>query len=378
MYGHVGQTPLLAGMFIFFVIETTSMMEALLEILDQLLYLLEQQNDESSPQEYDADIRMVPMLEALAREAVNLSSHVQSTGQGAAPSAQDMRRELLLQRSLSAIARRDYVDAERMLEEALEEFPEHDDYYNHLGLVAWERGDMARAERHYARAVQLAFCAMGQDTNWRGPDGARVLRAMEGQALCLYQMGQMEEAGSLFETIAMTCVPDYQGCYYLAGEVQHVLGNHMRAAELYRLSSSEPSVLYSLALAYYSMHDIERCTTTLLRAFRANRFVCLSLLGRDTLGHIAFEGYLGSPVYAQSYLEACEPLWRALPDALEFMGRCYDHALVQHQLQHMETGQEERSWLFTHSETQALADPSTEELSRYHGLAQRLLEHLLF
>ena len=354
------------------------MMEALLEILDQLLYLLEQQNDDCAPEGYDANVRMVPMLEALAREAVNLSSHLQSTERGSAPSSQDMRREALLGRSLAAIARQDYPEAERILEEALEEFPDHDDYYNHLGLVAWERQDMARAERYYARAAQLAFCAMGQDTNWRGPEGARVLRAMEGQALCLHQMGRMEEAGSLFETIAMTCVPDYQGCYYLAGEVQHVLGNHARAIELYRLSSAEPSVLYSLALAYYSIHDIERCTTTLLRAFRANRFVCLSLLGRDTLGHVAFEGYLGSPVYAQSYLEACEPLWRAQPDALEFMSRCYDHALVQHQLQHMETGQEERSWLFTHSETSALADPSTEELSRYHGLAQRLLEHLLF
>lgn len=378
MYGHVGQTLLLAYMLIFFVIETTSMMEALLEILDQLLYLLEQQNGESLPQGYDPDTRMVPMLEALAREAVNLSSHLQDNEQGKDPSAQDMRREALLQRSLSAIAKQDYLNAERILEEALEEFPEHDDYYNHLGLVAWERGDMARAERYYARAAQLAFCAMGQDTNWRGPEGARVLRAMEGQALCMYQLGQMEEAGSLFETIAMTCVPDYQGCYYLAGEVQHSLGNYVRAIELYRMSSAEPSVLYSLALAYYSIHDIERCTTTLLRAFRANRFVCLSLLGRDTLGHIAFEGYLGSPVYAQSYLEVCEHLWDEQSDARAFMGRCYDHALVQHQLQHMETGQEERSWLFTHSETRAIADPSTEELSRYHGLAQRLLEHLLF
>lgn len=350
------------------------MMEALLEIVDQLLYLLDQYADDDHGQ----SAQMIALLEGLASEALALAKHLRTQTQYAIEDEHAERRELLLQRALEAIAYMRLEDAERILEEALEEFPEHDDYYNHLGLVAWERGDMLRAERYYARAAQLALTHMGTDTNWFTSAGRNALRAMEGQALCLYRLGHLESAGERFETLAMTCVPDYQGCYYLAGEIQHTLGHLDKAIELYQLSPSEPSVLYNLALAYYCKHDLEQCTTTLLQAFRSNRFICQVLLGRPPERATDVQGYLASPSYAEEFLEACQPIWENQHGALAFIGRCYDHPLIQQRLLRAEQEDARMLWALGFGpEVQPHAPLSTDELNRYRGLAQRLLEQLL-
>lgn len=365
-----------------------NMMKALLEILDQLLYLIEQhQSGESygveafgvNALDAHSGAELVELLEGLAKEALTMAQSMRleqlrdSDNESLAA-----RQEELLQRGLEAIARGKMEEAERLLEAALEEFPEHDEYYNHLGLVAWERGDMARAEHYYGRAAQLSLSQLGQcEQPWSSARHRSYLRALEGQALCLYRLGRLDDACDLFETLAMTCVPEYQGCHYLAGEIHHMMGRLTKAARAYMLAPSEPSVLYNLALVYFCQHELESCATTLLRAFNANRYICEALLERLSSDTHSYHGYLATPMYAAEFIEACAPLWQDQQEALTFMERCYDHPLVQHQLHRREQQEEAELWALQHYAADT-ADASTEELRRYRGLAQQLLERLVF
>ncbi|MEM1348984.1 MAG: tetratricopeptide repeat protein, partial [Myxococcota bacterium] len=240
-------------------------------------------------------------------------------------------------------------------------------------LVAWERGDMVRAERYYARAADLSLMrSRNLDPTWADPSHRNYLRALEGRALCLYQLGRFEEAIELFELLGHTSVPDYQGCYYLAGEIYHLTGRLKRAIDCYTRAPVEPSVLYNLALAYYQLDDLERAATAFIRAFASNRFLADALLSRAPTASSPFTGYLSSPMYAEEFLQACRPLWRSASECLEFMERCYDHPLVQHQLWSVAAGQE----LTTDSLHGELL-PDTKELQRVHSIAQRVLAGLV-
>ena len=340
-------------------------MKALLELLDQLLYVLEEHGE---PGELEgassAEARRV--LEGLAREALAMAQALKG-GADATDLSASARREELLQRALEAISQARWQDAEGVLNAALGEFPEHDEYYNHLGLVAWERGDMARAEVHYARAAELAFGgARDGDVSFSSAAGRNYLRALEGRALCLYQLGRFEEAIEHFETLAYTNVPEYQGCHYLAGEVHHLCARPTEAAARYQLAPIEPSVLYNLALAKFQLDDHEEAAAVFIRAFASNRAIARMLLG-EPLTSDGFDGYLSSPMYAEDFVSACQPLWHGAQDALEFMRRCVDHPLVRQSLDaSMSTEPIVPGW--------GDQRPGTEELARVRDLALRVLE----
>ena len=342
-------------------------MKALLELVDQLLYLMEE-HDLPDAMETAQQTELKGVLEGMAREAVTLAGAIrQDLSAREADAKEAQRREELLQRALEAIAKGYYQDAESTLESALLEFPDHHEYYNHLGLVAWERDDMLRAERYYARAAELSLGQMeALELGWSVAQNRGYLRALEGRALSLYRLGRLDEALELFYTLAGTCVPDYQGCYYLAGEIHHMRGELDEAITAYRQSPNEPSVLYNLALAEYQSHDLKASAATFIHAFVSNHFICEALLALpfnndfDTL-----EGYLASPSYAEEFIEACACIWERCDDARAFMARCYEDPLVQRQLR---------------DELRLLASPwrgpSTEEVRRVQGLAQRVLDRI--
>lgn len=346
-------------------------MKALLELLDQLLYLIEESDtvEGAIAPAHQPEARAV--LEGMAREALGLAQAIrEELDAREVDAAEAARREELLQQALEAIAHERFSAAERVLEAALDEFPDHHEYYNHLGLVAWERDDMARAERYYARAAELSLSQMtAMDLGWGHAHNRSYLRALEGQALCLYRVGQLDEAVELFETLAQTCVPDYQGCHYLAGEIYHVRGELEEAIARYERSPVEPSVLYNLALAHFQSHALEEAAATFIRAFATNRHICEQLLGRPRARDFdALEGYLASPSYAEEFMDACGGLWDGARDARAFMSRCYEDPLVQRRLVD-ERGQAPQSpW----------SGPSREELQRVRGLAQQVLERIIY
>jgi tetratricopeptide (TPR) repeat protein len=243
------------------------------------------------------------------------------------------RRDRALQRGLEALAREEFERAREVFEKSLEEFPGDDEFAGYLGLIAWEQGDIEAAERAYRHAASLVF-----------PDGiesarpvmeryAPGLRSVEGQALCLYRMGRLEEAVTLFEALARKEPADYVGCHYLAGEIYHNLGQLDLALAHYRLVPVEPAVLYMLGLAHFQRDELELCAGHLIRAFVSNVHVACFLLGRFGYHRSCMPGYLGSEAYAEEFVEACAPLWQSAQGAFTFLGRCFDHALVQSHLQ---------------------------------------------
>jgi tetratricopeptide (TPR) repeat protein len=196
-------------------------MKVLLELLDQILALLESHSADAAPQ-----AQLQRLLEELAREALIMAQALRREQEVRVDEAEGARaRESLTQRAMEAIAQGRWQEAEQVLEAAIDAFPEHEEYYNHLGLIAWERNDMIRAERHYARAADISLRQLDPCPDpWMSAAGRAYLRALEGQALCLYRIGRLDEARALFDTLAHTRLSEYQGCHYLAGEILQTQG----------------------------------------------------------------------------------------------------------------------------------------------------------
>jgi len=188
-------------------------------------------------------------------------------------------------------------------------------------------------------------------------------------------MGRLAQARELFETLANTCVPEYQGCSYLAGEICHIQGDYAQAIERYALSPSEPSVLYNLALAYFQSHQLEDSAMTFIRAFAQNPHVCEALLERPLImePEHSMQGYLTSPMYAEEFIEACGELWQNAYDARAFMTRCYDDPQVRQQL----LAQMDTHGLHEQAD-HLLEPPSAAQIAHMHQLAQRVLERMMY
>lgn len=351
--------------------------DVLLELLDELTEVIATvESFESLPQRLRRDVRV--SLEELAHEALRLARGLDGHASIESDAQRHALREGLLQRALEAIAAERYREAEDILFAALDEFPGNAGYYNHLGLIAWERGEISRAEAFYAKAIAAGFpdgdsC---ESFSWFGGEHGDFLRALEGRALCLYQLGRLDEALPLFESLAAMNVPEYAGCRYLAGEIRHLLGKLDEAITDYRRSPVEPAVLYNLALACFERDELEEAATVFIQAFSSNRAICELVVGRsprrDDGGLV---GYLGSAAYAEEFLDACSPLWRDKPEALAFMERCFDHPLVQH---HLSSRRDVAMELARATSAPAPGAPRASSThSPYRGLALRVLEQLV-
>lgn len=288
------------------------------------------------------------------------------------------QRESLLQAALEALAKERYEQAGAILLEATTRFPEDDEFYSYLGLIAWERHDLSAAERYYAQAAALIFA--GSDFSAlkvEEPARTRGLRSIEGRALCLYKLGELEQALPLFEFLGMKCGDEYAGCRYLAGEIYHHQGQLDLAIERYAMVALEPAVLYNLGLAYFEQDDLEKAATSFIQAFVSNVHIASLLLGRYVYRAGCVPGYLGSEAYAEEFVDACIVLWRKTPAVFSYLQRCFDHNMVQNHLQQcaqqidnnplgsLEGLSEQEGWLNTlHNSSMLLM------------LAQRILQRL--
>lgn len=261
-------------------------------------------------------------LKALLEELTFESVRVMKTS----PTQNNARREVLFQRALEAIAKQRLPQAEEILKAAIESFPNDVELLNHLGLVAWEKGDMDEAAEIYGTAMKAGFPEEGM-VDWFDDSHRPFLRAMEGHALALYQNDKMNEALPLFEALADMNPVDYAGCRYLAGEIRHLTGDIDGAVSDYERVTGEPAVLYNLALGYFQLGNIEKTIATLLRAFASNPFIAQRLLHRRSDSEQTIPGYLASDDYAEEFVSACTELWDET--SVEFMRCCFDHPLVR-------------------------------------------------
>ena len=308
-------------------------MKLLLELLDDSHKLLSALD---SPSELRPETReeLEELLEGLREESKRLLDGSEQTDRGDSDGEGGIFLEhcgdWLLQRALEAISKGDYKEARKWLEQGREAFPEDPEFPTHLGLICWEQGMIEEAGEHYGRAMELSFPdGCHGEIDWSDEAHAGYLRAMEGKALCLYELDEYEEALPFFDALANTNVDSYSGCRYLAAESRHVLGDLEDAIDDYRRGPNEPATLYNLALAQCQRGDRGEAARTFIRAMVGNVHVSAILLGEEPTESSALPGYLGSRDYAEDFCEACQSLWDGADDALELLEICATHPSVQ-------------------------------------------------
>lgn len=316
-------------------------MKVLLELLGDVRQLLSAV-DSLEDVRPESQEQLRSLLEALTVEAVRLLDQEQPAMGG---------REGMFQRALEAISQARFDEARRILDAAIAKFPRDTELHNHLGLVAWEQGNLADAVSHYESAIDSGFPGEGI-VDWYHERNRPFLRAMEGKALCLYRMEEYDDALPLFEALADMNSVEYSGCRYLAGEIRHTIGEIEAAVQDYERVPAEPAVLYNLALGYFELGRHEEAATTMIRAFVGNSTIAELILERSPTHMVAVPGYLASEDYAREFLGACSHLW-AEDDARRFLERCFDHPLVH---VHIRRCAEKLVENVMHSGTEALAE----------------------
>lgn len=296
-------------------------MKVLLELLGDVSQLLSALDDLESIRP-ESRAKMRSLLETLNKETVRLTG----------PRHDAERRETMFGRALEAIAHQRLDEAREILEAAVEAFPGDCELYNHLGLVAWESGDIEGAESFYHRAIEHGF--PNEDADWFAPRARPFLRAMEGRALALYRLGRCDEALGIFDSLAAMNPAEFAGCRYLAGEIRHKRGDVEEALADYCLVPTEPAVLYNIGLAHFQLGHREEAAQAWLTAFVSNRHIAHGILRRGEAPDTSMPGYLAGESYAVEFVEACSDLWGSVAGARAFLARCYDHPLVQAHLVH--------------------------------------------
>ena len=241
-------------------------------------------------------------------------------------------REVFVQRALEAISTGEHEVARGILEDGVLAHSDDFEMVNYLGLVAWEQGDLRGAEVAYHRAVQIVF---GDDLDAsRIEDGQDpALRAVEGRALALYRLGELDPALEYFQWLGEHFPSNYVGCRYLAGEIYHLRGEVSSAIEWYERVPVEPAVLYNMGLAMFQDHRLDEAVFTMIRGFVSNVHIATKLLGRYTAQTSCTPGYLGSEAYAGEFVDACRRLWHGAEGSFHFLQGCFDHRLVQSHLE---------------------------------------------
>ncbi len=245
----------------------------------------------------------------------------------------DEKRQVWLRDSLEAITSKEYDTAREALEQAVEEFPEDFEFLNYLGLVCWEQEDLRDAEEAYHRAVRTV---LGDRLCTEPVEGSQdeVLRAVEGRALALYRLGDLDDALTWFQWLGDNYPDSYVGCSYLAGEIHHLRGELDRAIERYEQVPVEPAVLYNRGLAHFQRHELDEAVHHWIRGLVANVHIGSMLLGRQAGRKSCTPGHLGSRGYAKDFVDACLRLWHGADGGLRFLDQCFSHEAVQQHLDH--------------------------------------------
>jgi hypothetical protein len=97
------------------------------------------------------------------------------------------------------------------------------DAHAHLGNLTFDKEPHA-ALRHYRRGVQIGDLTLGADFDgvlpWRVVDNRPFLRCLHGLALCLWRLGQYEEAQGLFARLLWLSPSDNLGVRFLLPAIE--------------------------------------------------------------------------------------------------------------------------------------------------------------
>ena len=119
--------------------------------------------------------------------------------------------------------------AEAYYREALRLDPGHADAWVHLGNRRFEEGHVAEALGHYERGQAAAEArTIGDPAHYAGPfwgdvDSRPFMRALHGRGLCLWRLGQVDEARQVFTWMLELNPDDNQGVRFLLRDLDEGL-----------------------------------------------------------------------------------------------------------------------------------------------------------
>ena len=165
-------------------------------------------------------------------------------------------------RALECVAKTIEADSEeeaiRLAEEALEFDPHCAEAW--LALAEAEPDTVERALNAYRKAVESARHVLGEGffrkergRFWEIVEARPYMRARLGEALCLYEMRQPEQAAAVLAEMLSDNPPDDQGARYILLSLWLELDRFKAAAELLEEYSGDvsPAWLYGRALTDY-------------------------------------------------------------------------------------------------------------------------------
>lgn len=198
-------------------------------------------------------------------------------------------------------------------------------------LLAEEEADtVQRAYEYYQEGIQAGERALGEeyfDKNvgyfWGLLETRPYMRAMEGAASCLWQMGRREEALQIYNRMLYFNPGDNQGIRYVLADLLLSLNREKDLEKLLKKYKDDWSSvwLYTKALlSFRKSGPTEKSKRALLEALEQNQHVLDYLTGKKRVpGYLP--DYIGigddteAAVYAANHLN----YWRQTPGAVEWL-----------------------------------------------------------
>jgi tetratricopeptide (TPR) repeat protein len=225
----------------------------------------------------------------------------------------------------------------QLAKKALKVSPDCADAY--VLLAEESAKSLQEAKDLYEKGVQAGERALGEETFeeeaghfWGILETRPYMRAREGLATCLWELGEREEAIEHYREMLDLNPGDNQGIRYeLAGwlldeEMDEELGELLQRYE----EDASAFWVYSRALWMFRKEgDREEATATLKEAIETNPYVPLYLLGRKSLPSALPEliGF-GDESEAIAYFARALTGWLRTPQALEWLRQNVDERLL--------------------------------------------------
>ena len=277
-------------------------------------------------------------LPGVADSGKLVSNHDEDTVMmfGGARSPERQRAEDILDQGLYLLEAGDEDEAGRYFFKSTEVDPTYADAYNHLGNIAWRKGDWAQAEGLYHKALELAqpeVSDIPKGSFWGMLESRPYMRALHGLGLTAWKQGRLEGAIDTFRQMLKLNPNDNQGARYLIGPVCHESGDLEEAAKWYERSGDDPQNLYNYALALIQQSKLEKAARILILAVFTNPYIAPMLLD-DELPERDWwpDTSCTEPEYAEDYVIDYGDWWDKEELSLLFLEAVWNSMEVQRDL----------------------------------------------
>lgn len=225
----------------------------------------------------------------------------------------------------------------QLAKKALKVSPDCADAY--VLLAEESARSLQEAKDLYEKGVQAGERALGKETFeeeaghfWDILETRPYMRARQGLAVCLWELGEHEEAIEHCREMLDLNPNDNQGIRYeLAGwlldeEMDQELGELL---ERYEEDASAFWVYTTALWTFRKEGDTEEATAALEEAIETNPYVPLYLLGRKSLpGALPELMGFGDESEAVAYFASALPAWLRTPQALEWLRQNVDESTL--------------------------------------------------